>query len=80
MGEFLNRWLENHKKPKIASTTYDNYQLRIESHIKPEPGYIPLQELDPYHIESYFAGKRKNGRKDGKDGGLSENTLKNIMY
>ena len=76
VGEFLDRWLENHKKPKIASTTYDGYKNRIEAHLKPALGAIPIQDLQPYHIESYFAQKRLSGRKDGEKGGLSENTLK----
>lgn len=75
-SEFLDRWLENHKKPNVANTTYDNYKYRIEGHIKPYFKDARLQDIEPVHIEEYFARKRKSGRKDGKDGGLSENTLK----
>ena len=76
LGQFLDRWLEDHKKPKIAATTYDRYYYKINGHLKPDLGYIPLQQLEPYHLESYFANKRISGRHDGKGGGLSENTLK----
>jgi integrase len=76
VGEFLDKWLENHKKPNIAETTYDRCKNKIDAHLKPSLGFIPLQDLEPYHIETYFSNKRKKGRHDGKEGGLSENTLK----
>jgi integrase len=75
VGEFLDKWLENHKKPNIEQTTYDGYKIHVDAHLKPLLGYIPLQSLEPYHIETYFAQKRKSGRRDDKEGGLSENTL-----
>ena len=76
VAEFLDRWLNNHKKPKVEATTYDRYKNKINAHLKPGLGGIPIQDLEPYHVESYFAKKRVSGRKDNKEGGLSENTLK----
>ena len=73
---FLNRWLENHKKPNIAATTYDGYMQFLNGHILPELGALKLQDLKPHHLETYFNKKRKSGRKDGKRGGLTENSLK----
>ena len=73
---FLNRWLENHKKPHIAITSYEGYKHTITKHLIPILGKIKLQDLRPDHLESYFNKKRKNGRLDSKKGGLSENSLK----
>lgn len=70
-------WLENEKKPHIATTTYDNYKNRIETYIIPEIGYIPLQELEPFHISRFLGYLRRSGS-TRNDGGLSENTLKKI--
>ena len=73
---FLNRWLENHKKPYVAITTYEGYKFAITKHLIPALGKVRLQDLRPDHLESYFNQKRKNGRLDNKKGGLSENCLK----
>jgi len=76
VGEYiLKRWLNKHKKPQIAATTYDRYKGTIKTHIIPSLGHLKLQDLRPDHIEFYFSSKRENGRID-KPGGLSENTLK----
>ena len=76
VGEYvLERWLNKHKKPQIAATTYDRYKGTIKTHIIPSLGHLKLQDLRPDHIEFYFSSKRENGRID-KPGGLSENTLK----
>ena len=73
---FLDRWLENHKKPYIALTTYEGYKFTITKHLIPTLGKIRLQDLRADHLENYFNQKRKNGRLDNKKGGLSENSLK----
>ncbi|MFW6030214.1 MAG: tyrosine-type recombinase/integrase [Halanaerobiales bacterium] len=74
LGELLRRWLNNYKN-KIAGSTYDGYKGKIESHLIPALGAIKLKDLQPLHVETYFSKKRIKGRKDGKSGGLSENTL-----
>lgn len=77
VADHMLDWLDNEKKPHIATTTYDNYKNRIETYIVPEIGYIPLQELEPFHISRFLGYLRKNGSVRN-DGGLSENTLKKI--
>lgn len=74
-NDFVDRWLDS-KKPNIAATTYDRYRNRLEAHMKPFFKGITLQDIKPFHLEEYFSIKRREGRKDGKEGGLSENTLK----
>ncbi|MFW6025853.1 MAG: tyrosine-type recombinase/integrase, partial [Candidatus Woesearchaeota archaeon] len=75
VGEQLDEWLR-YKKSTSRKTTYDRYKSKVEAHLKPELGDIPLQELEPFHIENYLTKKRISGRKDGKKGGLKETTLK----
>lgn len=77
VAEWFEHFLKTHKKPKVATTTYDNYYRRFEAHIEPKLGFIRMQDLKAFHVEEFFAEKRENGRLNGP-GGLSENTLKKI--
>lgn len=77
VSEYFERYLRIHKKPTVATTTYDNYKRRYEAHIKPDIGHIKLKDLHPVHLEEYFQIKRSRGKINGS-GGLSENTLKKI--
>ena len=77
VAQFMERFLKNHKKPKVATTTYDGYLNRYKGYIKPKIGHIPLQELDAFYLEEFFANLRNNGKIRGQ-GGLSENTLKKV--
>ena len=76
VAEYFEHFLEQ-KKPHIATTTYDNYERRYKSHIKPVIGHYKLQDLRAFHMEKFFSDKRESGRINGP-GGLSENTLKKI--
>lgn len=75
--EFISNWLEKDKKPHIATTTYNSYKNRIEAYIIPNLGEIPVQKLNAYHLNNFFAELREDGKTQG-EGGLSENTLKKI--
>ena len=75
VADFLDKWLKK-KKLTIRQTTYDRYKNKINAHLKPELGEYQLQNLKPIHLDDYFTFKRIDGRLDGKEGGLSENTLK----
>jgi len=75
VGDRLDKWLQTKKATK-RPTTYDRYKYKVNSHLKPYFGDILLQELEPKDIEDYLTLKRISGRRDGKEGGLSENTLK----
>ena len=72
--EYLNEWIEDHKE-NLSPTTYDGYKMIIRVHLNPALGQLKLENLRPIHIKSYFRHKKKNGRADGKKGGLSQKTL-----
>jgi integrase len=72
---WLDKWLKIIKSNE-EDTTYDRDKYTIEGHIKPALGSIQLNKINSNHIEAYFENKRKNGRHDGKPGGLSSNTLR----
>lgn len=75
VGDRLDKWLRK-KKITRRATTYDRYKYKVNSHLKPYFGDMLLQELEPIDIERYLDKKRTSGRRDGKEGGLSESTLK----
>jgi len=77
VADHMDYWLENEKKPHLATTTYDSYKNRINAYIKPEIGYITLQELETYHLMQFFNYLRMHGSIRNK-GGLSESTIKKV--
>lgn len=65
LGEWLDRWLTVYKKGQVKQGTYESYETNIEAHIKPELGDIPLANLQPNTLQSFFNDKLEHGRKDG---------------
>ena len=65
------------RKPALEDRSYDIYKMIVEKHFIPALGKIPLEDLKPFHIESYQNQKLNGGRKDNKSGGLSTTTVQN---
>jgi hypothetical protein len=38
VGDYLDQWLADYAKPKVAPKTYERYKEMIETHIKPALG------------------------------------------
>jgi len=74
LGELLKQWLRDYATMNTTDRTQESYTSIIECHIIPALGRIPLVELQPQHIQSYYAKKLANGRADGK-GGLSARSV-----
>ncbi|MFC2019214.1 tyrosine-type recombinase/integrase [Chloroflexota bacterium] len=74
IGEFLEQWLKDYVKTNTAPRTRERYIQIIRSHLIPSLGNIPLTQLRPDLIQSYYASELNNGRLDGK-GGLSATTV-----
>jgi integrase len=78
LGEYLEqRWLPT-KKAQLRASTYDSYRRSIELHVAPNIGAVPLQRLTPEHLDSLYAQLLISGRRNGKGGGLSVKTVRNI--
>lgn len=54
--------------------TQESYRSIIHRHILPSLGSVPLGQLQPQHIQSYYANSLIKGRTDGK-GGLSARSV-----
>jgi integrase len=74
LGEWLEGWLNSYVTANCSPRTIDSYRCEINNHIIPSLGAIPLTELRPQHIQSYYAKAVSQGRIDGK-GGLSARTV-----
>ncbi len=70
LGQYLNRWLETSAEPNFRPRTFKRYKEIVTRHLVPNPGNIQLKQLQPSHIETYYAQASKQGRVDGA-GGLS---------
>ncbi|MTQ95521.1 tyrosine-type recombinase/integrase [Pseudoflavonifractor sp. BIOML-A6] len=50
-GEWIDKWIEKHKAPKLAPATLTSYRNNFRLHINPAIGEIPLRRLESYHIQ-----------------------------
>lgn len=73
--EFANKFLKDYAEPNLSPTTVDGYRSIIKNHLIPYFRSIKMQDIRAMHIDSYINSKRKAGRADETDGGLSERTL-----
>ena len=73
----IRQWLES-KQGKIERSTYEGYMNYIDCHIIPyfEPLNLNIDEITPKHIKAYYEDRFRNGRKDGKPGGLSVRSIR----
>ncbi|MCR4442182.1 MAG: site-specific integrase [Peptococcaceae bacterium] len=73
-GEFLLLWVNTIAKPDLEQNTYESYKWEIERHINPCIGHIPLCELTPMHIQTFYSYLAEAGKLRGK-GGLSNRSV-----
>lgn len=64
-GVYLTaRWLPG-KKLELADSTWDGYRRKVELHVLPALGKIPIRRLRPHHLETLYDGKLhpQNGKR-----------------
>ena len=61
LGEWLDCWLKEYKKPKIRPITFDSYEMLIRCHIKPAVGHVALKDLRPEQLQWLYNEKLKAG-------------------
>ena len=77
VGEFLTQWLENYVLTNTSPRTAEGYRVIIQRHLMPNLGIVSLTQLQPYHIQGYYAKTLSEGRADSNDS-LSARTVRNI--
>lgn len=78
LGAWLRRWVSAYCRVNLRRTTCESYESFIDHHILPALGHMELTKLRPLHIQELLSHKIKNGRADGKEGGLSPRSVKYI--
>ena len=76
LAEWLTQWCETYVAMHTTPRTQESYQSIVFRHIIPDLGGIPLAQVQPQHLQSYYSGKLAHGRVDGK-GGLS---ARSVLY
>lgn len=74
--EYMNYWLDNYAKLKVADRTFNRYKEFIDNNIVPEIGNLKIQKLRPIVLQQMYTNLLTNGRKKG--GGLSPTTVHQI--
>lgn len=75
VAQHLRDWLGDYATITVRPRTLEGYTMIVEKHLIPSLGGIVLSQLQPSHLQQYYAKALENGRSDGK-GGLSARTVK----
>lgn len=80
LGEWLERWMEEYKKPLLRQSTYTGYSTDIRNHILPHLGSKKLTQLKTSDLQKLYNRLLESGRmKDnGKGNGLAPATVRGI--
>lgn len=61
LGAWLNDWLAQEVRPRLAWSTYQSYESYVRVHIIPAIGKVSLAKLTPGHVERLMNGMLKEG-------------------
>ena len=78
LKDWIQTWLRDYAKPTVRHSTYLAYSGYCNNHILPELGKKRLKELSIDCLQQFFNKKAAGARRDGKEGGLSPKSLKNM--
>ena len=76
LGDWLAQWVDSYVAIHTTLRTQESYRSIILRHLIPSLGSIPLKQLQPQHMQSYYARALTHGRVD-KEGGLS---ARSVLY
>lgn len=63
---------------QVKESTYAHYVNLVDTHIRPDLGKIPVEQLSSGMIEVYSSEKLRNGKLNNQ-GGLSPKTVKDLL-
>ncbi len=83
LGEFLQRWLEDHARHQVSPRSLQGYRDIVRLHLEPCLGEIQLDKLRPIDIQTFYSDRLDRGRlkqpsADGEPTGLSPRTVLHI--
>jgi len=76
--EFMDRWLDHMVMLGRDERTLERYRELLELHAVPNIGDLQLKALEPRHLSDLYAKLRRQGRRDGKPGGLHPRTVGHV--
>lgn len=88
LWQWIDRWLEDYAKPKVRQKTYEGYEQRLRSYIKPYLGDVLMVKLKSPDVQRVFnnllvsGGKEKKTVVDGNEvitkGGVSTSVVRGV--
>lgn len=69
-SEYFKKWVE-YQHNFVQRSTYEAITIYFDKHITPYFGRYELEEITPLLVQQYITYKLKDGRQDGRKGGLS---------
>jgi integrase len=61
VAQYLEHWLQNVARPRIANGTFVNYEGVTKNHITPRIGGIALQKLSVLNVQQLYAEMERSG-------------------
>lgn len=62
LGEWLDKWLEEHIRYRVKESTYDGYKKYIDLYIKPRLGKEPISSVTTSDVQQMYNNLKKYGR------------------
>jgi integrase len=75
---YVDRWLDHMATLGRDERTIERYAELLRLHALPDLGGLPLQKLAPLHLTDLYARLLREGRRDGRPGGLSPRTVGHV--
>ena len=66
VAQFLEEWLRDYVKLNCSPRTKASYEMIVRCHLTPRLGSIPLSQLEPRQLQTFYSQQRERGRVDGK--------------
>jgi integrase len=77
VAAFTSRWLAHVRMTRDEGTAVE-YERYLTNHVLPVLGGVQLKALGPADLDGLYAQLLQGGRLDGRPGGLSARTVRNI--
>jgi integrase len=79
LNDLLDHWLAHlHTNKAVRLRTIGRYRQLLEHHVRSYLGEHPISSLGTLHIQQLYDRLARDGRSDGKTGGLGPRTIRQV--